>query len=120
MEEKAGAYLPGGMLEQLADTKWKERLEACEKFKSVRPLCQSTYGELMIDGSSEGGPLGHCVHSQYSAESVEQLTNSVLNNGILVVTSLQQLECHLCYRQCLQHISLVITIALTQLLSSIT
>ncbi len=27
--------MPSGLLEQLEDTKWKERLEACAKFKEV-------------------------------------------------------------------------------------
>ena len=36
VEEKAAAVLPKGLLDMLADTKWKERLEACEKFQEVR------------------------------------------------------------------------------------
>ncbi len=35
MDDKAGALLPSGLLEQLADTKWKDRLEACGKLKEV-------------------------------------------------------------------------------------
>ncbi len=35
VEGKASALLPSGMLEKLADPKWKERLEACEQFKQV-------------------------------------------------------------------------------------
>ena len=30
--------LPSGLLAQLADAKWKERLDACEKFQEVCTL----------------------------------------------------------------------------------
>ena len=35
MEDKATAVLPSGLMDRMADPKWKERLEACEKFKEV-------------------------------------------------------------------------------------
>ena len=35
MEEKAAAVLDKTLLGQLLDTKWKDRLEAHEKFKEV-------------------------------------------------------------------------------------
>ena len=47
MEEKAKAVLPSGLLEQLEDPKWKERLEACTKFKEVS-LCMGI--ELKMKG----------------------------------------------------------------------
>ena len=30
--------LPSGLMDQLADPKWKERLEACDKFKQVHTV----------------------------------------------------------------------------------
>ena len=41
VDEKASAVLPSGLMDQLADPKWKERLEACDKFKQVQ-LIHST------------------------------------------------------------------------------
>lgn len=35
VEDKANAVLPAGLLAQLEDPKWKDRLEACGKFKEV-------------------------------------------------------------------------------------
>ena len=42
VDDKASQVLPSGLMDQLADPKWKERLDACEKFKQVLcnvPLC---------------------------------------------------------------------------------
>ena len=35
VDEKAAGVLPSGLLAQLADANWKERLAACEKFQEV-------------------------------------------------------------------------------------
>ena len=36
VDEKAAEVLPRGLMDQLANTNWKERLAACERFKEVR------------------------------------------------------------------------------------
>ncbi|XP_064399412.1 cytoskeleton-associated protein 5-like isoform X3 [Halichondria panicea] len=49
VEEKANAVLPSGMLDRLADPKWKERLEACEEFKKfVEGLSPSEMQSLLF------------------------------------------------------------------------
>ena len=37
--------LPSGLMDQLADPKWKERLEACDKFKQVQILKKKNFSE---------------------------------------------------------------------------
>ncbi len=49
VEEKANAVLPSGMLDRLADPKWKERLEACEEFKKVSNLQYITFTSTTIN-----------------------------------------------------------------------
>ena len=49
--------LPSGLMDQLVDPKWKERLEACDKFKQVQislSMQHIEYTYMLLDTNLEG------------------------------------------------------------------